>query len=512
MILRDEKRRLIQEVIANSVEEKNFVSFAIGKGVAAPPHMIQRWKERFYSAQRTSFPSEPKLINRFMVGADPEFALLRPDIVNERGVRAEAYHHARNLGMNAAEPFGSDLSGRQAEVRAHPSRFVVEVVSSLCDTLRWMSAAYPTNDYYWYAGAMIGTDGIGGHIHIGRRRPGQDAAIKCLDKLTAIMIHEKLCLDSKGAERRSASTVYGKFGDYRIQPHGYEYRTMPTWMDTPLTAHLTMTWAKLAVLHDIRDVVIDLKSNQGYAVLRNLLRAYADRDDDARIALKALDLFGIPRHGGQDFKQHWGISTKKNTVNPDRHFFPNTIRPDDRTVREMFDYLTTGHPLSKSCPAPTWDPFVLPEHVSKLDITQRGAGLAETSAGFVSHHIHTLLYNGQKNGQMVVTVPKTMTMPVDAIKRMVQKLDSIKIIHFRSDSDMPHLLIELPKNIAVQYHADNKVVADCRALIGKSGLFPITPGERMENYDPQRFVAVKKKESHVGKMCEVVKGQAVNQG
>lgn len=508
MNFRDEKRRLIQEVVANCVEEKDFLTFANKQGVNASPKMLAKWKDRFFTAQQSTFVTEPKLINRFMVGADPEFAFLQKAYVKTYGISADAYIHAKTLGMSVAEPFGADLSGRQAEVRAHPSRFVLEVVASLCDTLRWMTAAYPANDYFWYAGAMIGADGCGGHIHIGRRRPGHMDAIKCLDKLTSIMIYEKIGIDSSGAQKRAAATLYGRSGDFRTQPHGYEYRTMPTWLSTPLTAYLTMTWAKLAVLHDIRDFKIDIKTNTGYTMLRNLLRAYADRDDDARLALGALNLFGIPRFDIADFKQNWGIPTNPAAIDPGRHYFPNTIRPVESTVRDVFEYLTKGAPLPKALPAPNWDPFKLPDNVHKLQMLQRTPGIGEVSAGLVSHGVCVSISTGYKPGAIMLQYGKNINLPIVEIKAFAQKLSSIKLIRAEFSPTQGDITVNLPKNIAVQYHADNKVVSDVRTLLSKSGLFPITTGERMGMYDPARFVAVKKRESSLGKVEGIIKGLA----
>ena len=504
---RDEKRRLIELVVQHGVEEKEFKLFAAKMGVNAPEEMISRWQKRFFTARPILLSAEPRLINRYCIGADPEFALLQPTVVKERGFHVEGYIHARTLGMNVAEPFGSDLSGRQAEVRAHPSRFVVDVVASLVDTFRWMNDMYSVGAYHWYAGAMIGNDGIGGHIHIGRKRPGKSAAIKSLDKLTLFMTKEKIGIDGKGAENRSAITNYGKYGDIRTQAHGYEYRTMPTWLDTPLTAYLTLVWAKLAVLHGLNGLAVDIKSNRGYTALRNLLLAYENRDDDARIALRALDTFGVPRFTGNDFKKNWGVSEVSWKLDINTHFFPNTIAPSPDTIHSVFEYLSKGIPIPKKHAEASWRPFELPKHVTKLNIEARVPGVGEVGQGLVSHNCTTIITFGLTKSSVAINIPKVLSLSKDEIRKFVRKLPTINTVTFHVGDSGSDLIIYLPKNINVDYHADNKIVADIRALL-QSGLFPITKGEEIASYDATKFVPIKKNNPLVGRIDSVISGQA----
>src|SRR5581483_4609146 len=52
------------------------------------------------------------------------------------------------------------------------------------------------------------------------------------------------------AERRGGDRLgqhYGMPGDFRLQTHGYEYRTFPSWLDSPALAFISITLAKLCV-------------------------------------------------------------------------------------------------------------------------------------------------------------------------------------------------------------------------------------------------------------------------
>jgi hypothetical protein len=507
MNLRDEKGQLIASVVANGVKPEDFLSHAASIGVIVPRPMLKRWRDRFFTTKALPFPAQPKLLNRFRVGADPEFVFLDPGIVKDYGVEGRAYVHARNFGMHVAEPFGSDMSGRQAEVRAHPSRFVVEVVASLVDTLRWMTNVYQVQPYYWYAGALLGNDGIGGHVHIGRRRPARDRSVQSLDILATMLIWSELGLDCKGAQARQKATAYGKFGDIRPQSHGFEYRTLPSWLDSPLTAYLTLTWAKLAVLHDLVPIQFTAKNKNGYAMLRNLLLAYASRDDDARIALKALDTYGVPKFTGLDFKKNWGIPDKPGVFNINRHFFPSTIQPTNGTVLDVFNYLMKAIPLPKINIEPNWEPFLLPEHVHKVDVSDRHPGVGDVGQGFVSHHQHVRVLGGGPRNSLTISIPKGISVPKEEISAFMAKMPTLRAVKFRSDLSEDEIILKLPSDIQVEYHADGKIVQDIRALL-KSGLLPITKGGDMAKYDPAKFVSVKKNTPSLGKVAGEVVGQS----
>src|SRR6266446_1625709 len=166
----------------------------------------------------TSYPKTPRLCNRFKLGADPEFTFQGKD---------GSYIYAENLGLTTLTGFGCDMSGRQAEIRAYPSRFALEVVASIADSLRWMGGVENgvTLGLNWQATAFNGKDGCGGHIHFGRRRP------QLRERQTLTPGH------------------YGKAGDIRVTNHGYEYRTPSTPLSSPWLTYFTLVVNKLMVYH-----------------------------------------------------------------------------------------------------------------------------------------------------------------------------------------------------------------------------------------------------------------------
>ena len=405
MIYADEKRKLFEGVVNHNIQERNFIGYAQAN-VAVPEPLLKRWKERFYTLNPIDkYPVEPRLINHYSVGADPEFGFISP---------TGEYTHAGNLGLTTLSAFGCDLSGRQAELRAAPSKFVLEVVASMADALRWLSLARPvTRKYKWLSNGYIGGDGCGGHIHFGRKQPGIKGVIKSLDWLTWKLNQAGVL---NGAEQRRIGTRYGREKDYRAQPYGYEYRGISTWLCNPFIAHLILTLAKLSILHDLTKAGDNITKMDIFA----LLSAYQNVDDDARIALQALLLRKRVAIGSDDdMKKHWGIYTGTNSNS--NAFYPPIIPASNMTKHELFLYLTKGTPMKETIPAVTWNPNALQKDEFVMDIQPHTAGLSEIAQGLISKFAPVSIMSSG-SGQTIVHLPKQLLGTANAIRAEIKKL------------------------------------------------------------------------------------------
>ncbi|MCU6708219.1 hypothetical protein M6D81_05790 [Paenibacillus sp. J5C_2022] len=175
-----------------------------------------------------------------LLGADPEFALLRPD-----GRLASA---ARFFGAGAAGATGADalLVSRRllypvAELRPAPAADPAALAANVLRLL--LRAAAKVNDpsLRWVAGAMpVPGLALGGHIHISGA-PLTGRLLRCLDSCVAYPL--ALVEDPAGRGRRPR---YGGLGDFRYQPHGgFEYRTLPSWLIAPAAAKAAFALALL---------------------------------------------------------------------------------------------------------------------------------------------------------------------------------------------------------------------------------------------------------------------------
>ena len=349
------KRLAIQQ----GISQREDVTQALSFGCNVPSKLVDRWLNRLLEVPN-QFASQRRYVNRFKLGADPEFLFVDPT------VPGGARRAANMFGLQQGLAFGMDNNGRLTEIRPYPSRSALAVTASILATLRWLAVLVPdTLKYNWQAGAYLFGDGLGGHVHFGRKRPGRDLEVKALDAIEEELLLARAYPMREVLRRRQGDEhhqLYGVLGDIRLQRHGYEYRTFPSWLDCPELAFLTITLSKLAVLNP--------ELAQGYPVfnavekhiqrIKNFLAYYKDIDDDARLAFRLVSR-AFPRHIGGDFKARWGISNLPLGMRPPIQFIPSSIKPGDDDLIEMFHYLKTGEPLVGRVPKPTWRPLNPPQ-------------------------------------------------------------------------------------------------------------------------------------------------------
>lgn len=373
----DNKRFFLDALVQNGYSKVSDLPEQLTVGL--PSHLPQKWINRFYKSMKfESLPCSHRLVNRFMVGADPEFVLVDPI----RGTHVAL----EGLGLHVGPAFGSDLCGRLAELRPAASRFVLEVVASILTELRWMALTSPgLRDYNWVSKPYIGRDGVGGHVHLGRKRAEfQEREIKALDRMFQIMTAGEV-FHKEGVAERRRQTKYGRLGDFRSQRHGYEYRSMPTWLESPWLAYLTLTMAKLTTYNPslVTGTVVNVSPRK---FIRNLLAFYKGMDDDALIAYNALETLGFPVQLGTDFRPAWGLVYPED-VHVKAQYIPEIIPGTTEDIQALFTHFQTGKPLQPTIPIETWKKD-LPEDyelVLKYHRTIQNKAIGELVSGLVTH-------------------------------------------------------------------------------------------------------------------------------
>lgn len=373
-------------------------------GCDVPERLVQKWLNRILELP-TSFSTQRRYVNRFKLGADPEF------IFSRAGERCDAKHLELQQGL----AFGMDNNGRLVELRPYPSRSAVEVVASILATMRWLALLVPKSmQYDWCSGAFLCGDGLGGHVHLGRKRPGRAIEVKALDTIEGEMEVLGAYPIREIARRRGGDEhrqLYGLLGDIRKQRHGYEYRTFPSWLDSPELAFLTITLSKLAVQNPrlTQGYVPLLVVSRHFQRIRNLLAYYKDTDDDARLALQMISRH-FPVHVGGDFKKRWGIEPIV-SARPDIRFIPSSIKPNAEDVQEMFDHLGGSKLLKQRLPVATWGPLVPPEGY-KMVITElntvQAKGLGELFWDVCQHQSFHYPITNAKEGRIFFQIPATL--------------------------------------------------------------------------------------------------------
>jgi hypothetical protein len=297
------------------------------------------------------------------------------------------------FGLRPGVFIGADQNGRLAEIRPHPDQSAFKVTASILASFRMLGVLFPnTLDYYWRAGAWAYNDGLGGHIHFGRKRPQRPLEVAALDGLGRVLYELGLCPMDEQNRRMQGDAhgqVYGKPTDYRVQLHGYEYRSLPSWLDSAWLTFLCLTCAKLAVFEpalvapwaQLRTVSVDN--------LKYLLAYYAGVDDDAALALWRLNRNGTPAWVGGDFKERWGIGRVDTTPYRGINNYPTSLEPSEAELTDLFRHLQAGAALPASAPAATWSPTTIPagfELMSRVTEFRGQVGIGELLTSIVRWH------------------------------------------------------------------------------------------------------------------------------
>jgi len=348
------KYSFLKKIVERGYQTIEEIPKEITEGI--PVRLVEKWVTQFTSIPPlTALPQNPRLVNRFMIGADPEFTFM------DQGRQ----YAAMKIGLQTGMAFGQDMNGRLAELRPVPSRFALDVVASILAELRWMAMYFPfTLKCQWLSTPYDGQDGVGGHVHFARRRNKlvRDEDISHLARLYACFTKTRIF--SNANEVRTATTKYGSKNDYRLQKHGYEYRGFPTWLDSPLLAYIVLVLSKLS-LYDQR--LIDGIYNTSFLNIRNLERSlmnmlafYKNVDDDAWIAYHAIKRWGLPKQHGMDFRANWGIVY--GAVSPKLGgYYPPMIEGGENEKQAIFNYLVNKIEIKPDLPTCTWEPSNLPK-------------------------------------------------------------------------------------------------------------------------------------------------------
>lgn len=341
----------------------------------------QRWEERLLFNLDAEDPpilhEGGRRLNNFCIGSDPEF------VFTSKGSNHKM--NGSDLGLKPGLAAGSDQNLRLIELRGWPSTSVIEHVAGLLSSLRWMYRLYPNvRNYGWRAGAWYDGDGIGGHVHFGRKRTSRPEEILGLDGLAKVFRILGIFNNAEW-DKRSAGDArgqrYGSYGDFRVQLHGYEYRCLPSWLSSPAQAFLCIAASKLVIFDP--EMTMNWGSQQldplkAVDRLKRLAQYYCGQDDDAWI-LKHL----LARKGGMeqaflfhpDFKKFWGFDPLKDlTKKVESSIMPACIAPEKSDCKEILDNIVEGKALTFVEKSPTFKNTLPPDYFWMYQNSPRNVG------------------------------------------------------------------------------------------------------------------------------------------
>lgn len=195
-----------------------------------------------------------------VLGTDIEFLLVKRD-----GQLVPASHFLPYRGRAGYDAY-RDPKNRSvhpiAELRPIPSRHPLQLYRNLYAAMKLAYKKLRYSNAAWLVGNQpIAHLPIGGHLHFSQV-PLHFLLIRVLDEYLALPF--RILEDPRGITRRLR---YGMLGDVRNKPHGFEYRTLSSFIYTPKITLATFVLAKFLVQHH-------LKLPVGSFLQPDVLRAY----------------------------------------------------------------------------------------------------------------------------------------------------------------------------------------------------------------------------------------------
>ena len=256
------------------------------------PLLIERYVRAFARfCRQLSTAEEP------ILGTDIEFLL-----VDREGkiVPASRYLPYRGwVGYDAYRDPANKSVHPIAELRPLPSRHPLQLYRNFHAAMKQAYKKLRHVNVAWLAGNQpVARLPIGGHLHFSRV-PLHFLLVRVLDEYLALPF--RILEDPRGVSRRLR---YGMLGDVRSKPHGFEYRTLSSFIYSPKITLATFVLAKFLVQHH-------LKLPVGTFLKPDILRAYyygngaeLYRLAEAKLAfLEAMPEFDEIRHHVEPFFQ-----------------------------------------------------------------------------------------------------------------------------------------------------------------------------------------------------------------
>ncbi|MGG1514982.1 hypothetical protein ABE504_06190 [Paenibacillus oryzisoli] len=184
---------------------------------------------------------ELQRVERVVLGCDPEFLLRSPEgkvVFADRFLTRDGA-----VGSDAIVLSGHRLILPLAELRPQPTSDPLQLVRHVHATMGLAARKITDSRLAWLSGGMpVKGYPLGGHLHFSRCWLNAHL-LRALDNYVALPL---ILLESESTRGRRPR--YGFLGDYRRKSHGgFEYRTLPSWLASPLITGGVFALASLVV-------------------------------------------------------------------------------------------------------------------------------------------------------------------------------------------------------------------------------------------------------------------------
>jgi len=134
---------------------------------------------------------------------------------------------------------GADGHAWTAELRPRPATDIEEFIQNIQILIN--RASEMAENHIFLAGSYIRGKRIGGHLHFSEEVKDYKKCVNDLSVLVGIpfLFIEIFIENTESARKRREE--YGHFGEYRHQDWGFEWRTLSSWLVSPLFAYVAVS-------------------------------------------------------------------------------------------------------------------------------------------------------------------------------------------------------------------------------------------------------------------------------
>ena len=271
-----------------------FLKDVVQHGVEKPPQkLMQQWIEEFREPLEAE--GHGRLANRFTIGVETEVCL-------RYGLPGVALVRDR-LGF-------IQNGDSKARIITEKNRSCLAHVAAVWRALQLLTGWNTHGDLVSCAMAG-GRIALNSSVHFGRFGPKRFQEVQALDAVYSTLLQAQVLDWKNNPQRQQGDYKYRRFGypgDIRGHGYGYEYRSLPSFVDSPAQIMLVVTLLKLAVLSSEEVSVWENVEGKPVAKILNLLAKFKGLDDDARFVYWMVCKFGLPTYADNDLWQSWELT------------------------------------------------------------------------------------------------------------------------------------------------------------------------------------------------------------
>jgi len=305
-----------------------FYQSLVAFGVENPPQQkLKQWARRFREPLEPKIEGGyPRFANHFRIGCAVELGCTYGGTIARPG----SYHIGR-FG------FLQETPERLLRLQIPARRSCIGLVAAIWKAMQLGYSCMREIDFN--AGYRCSNFSLKGKVYFGRLGGNTCQEVAALDAVYATLLQVRVFNANENIRRAEQDANFRRIGlpgDVRRHRFGYEYRSFPSFAESPIQTLLTLTLSKLAVLNTETVANWMFVEGDAKAKILNLLARYKGLDEDARLCHWLLSKYGMPITR-ESLAAAWGL--KREDIKPLISLPPIEMKLEREWVTELVKLL-----------------------------------------------------------------------------------------------------------------------------------------------------------------------------